>query len=605
MKVIIYILALLMPTSYLFGGKDTTDLNLLVIKGNYSKLFSHNTDPLKHASVNDRLRLQEGLYLKEGNGKMLSSLRVNGTSAAQTVALWHGLNINNALNGQVDANLLPHHLMNFAFVNTGSSVSGSNSMAGALLMENRIADSLLLIHSSFGSFGAINQTLISNIQSQKGQLIAGVQYHQSANDYTYLLANGEERALVNAEAQIIHSTFGGSFALNPNWKLNSNLWYTNATRRIPPNIFAANDSSKQKDESWRGQVGLEQVGNGHHRFIFNYAMGIDNLLFESPKIDIYQRYKSIQGNSEARLISTLNQRNQLISSLFHRYQDAILYQNQSKVLTNYGSKLHYIHKSRSHYVAAVASLQQFNLGYTPFNYELLLSKKWKSWNLKMVHNTSFRAPTLNDLYWPISGNLNLEPEIGNKYQLQISKIGLSKNKKNWFQVSGGLQLASYQNQILWLPNNNNLWTPINIAETYHQQSTTQFKSRLQYKQVKFRLNHITHYTLANEKSWWSSDNQLIFIPKYTTNSSIGITYQRHHLYLTVQGQSEAFTTQDNSESIPGFAVYNMRYQFSSPLLKNEVSLFFSINNMSNEQYAYSINRPMPGINFETGFTLKI
>lgn len=603
MKKLVYILAVSLLANNIYASKDTIDLNLLVLKGKTSQVFAHNKSNLSSTSSSDRLRNQEGLYLKEGNGKMLSSLRVNGTSPAQTVALWHGLNINNAFNGQVDVNLLPNHLLNFAFVNSGSAVSGNSSMAGALLMENSQIDSGFVIQSSIGSFGTFNQTILQNYHTKKGKIYSGIQYHQSKNNYKYSLPNGSTAELENAEAKIFHAILGTQQSINSYWGLSANIWLTHANRQIPSNIYARNDSANQKDESWRAQIGLD-YHKGRHSFILSNSMSIDNLKFQSPLAQINSFYKSAQGNAEATYRNALNTKNSIYSSIFIQRQEAISYPVSSTALQNLGSKIGWVHKSNGSYLASNLSLNHYNQGYLPFNYEVLIKKKWGNWSAKIIQNTSFRAPTLNDLYWPNGGNLDLKPEKGTKLQALLNKKLLGKNRKDWFFAELGLQLSEYSNQIIWLPNSlTGIWSPNNISNTFHTNGSLSLKAYKKIKQIEIYSNLNSNYLLANELGWFESSNQLAFAPRITLNFSNKIKFKQHSLSLTTNVQSATFTSTENTEWVDGFITFNTRYQYQTK--QNQLSGFVSINNITNQNYAFSLNRPMPGINFETGITLKI
>ncbi|MBS4015764.1 MAG: TonB-dependent receptor [Candidatus Latescibacteria bacterium] len=80
-------------------------------------------------------------------------------------------------------------------------------------------------------------------------------------------------------------------------------------------------------------------------------------------------------------------------------------------------------------------------------------------NLKLrTHlGKAFRAPTLNDLYWPVSGNPAIKPEIGTAYQ-----IGLDYLPHPQFSLSLTGFTRKTKNLISWLPDTANIWRPTNI-----------------------------------------------------------------------------------------------------------------------------------------------
>ncbi|MCE8014543.1 TonB-dependent receptor [Halomonas sp. MCCC 1A17488] len=78
--------------------------------------------------------------------------------------------------------------------------------------------------------------------------------------------------------------------------------------------------------------------------------------------------------------------------------------------------------------------------------------------LRASYGTAFRAPTFNDLYWPNSGNPELNPETS-----ETIEVGVRGQYRQWFW-----DLAAYRTElddmIAWAPTPSGLWAPQNIAE---------------------------------------------------------------------------------------------------------------------------------------------
>ncbi|WP_111414651.1 TonB-dependent receptor domain-containing protein [Billgrantia lactosivorans] len=78
--------------------------------------------------------------------------------------------------------------------------------------------------------------------------------------------------------------------------------------------------------------------------------------------------------------------------------------------------------------------------------------------LRASYGTAFRAPTFNDLYWPNSGNPELNPETS-----ATIEVGVRGQYRQWFW-----DLAAYRTElddmIAWAPTESGLWAPQNIAE---------------------------------------------------------------------------------------------------------------------------------------------
>ncbi|MBA2780027.1 TonB-dependent receptor domain-containing protein [Billgrantia kenyensis] len=81
-----------------------------------------------------------------------------------------------------------------------------------------------------------------------------------------------------------------------------------------------------------------------------------------------------------------------------------------------------------------------------------------SHTLRASYGTAFRAPTFNDLYWPNSGNPDLEAETS-----ETVEVGLRGSYQSWYW-----DLAAYQtdldDMIAWAPAEGGFLAPQNVAE---------------------------------------------------------------------------------------------------------------------------------------------
>ena len=87
-------------------------------------------------------------------------------------------------------------------------------------------------------------------------------------------------------------------------------------------------------------------------------------------------------------------------------------------------------------------------------------------NVRAFYKRVFRMPTLNDLYYTFIGNINLEPEYTNQYN-----VGVTYNRNFDKGVLQGLdvQVDAYYNEvsdkIIAMPTSNQFrWTMVNLGE---------------------------------------------------------------------------------------------------------------------------------------------
>lgn len=77
--------------------------------------------------------------------------------------------------------------------------------------------------------------------------------------------------------------------------------------------------------------------------------------------------------------------------------------------------------------------------------------------VKLSIGKAFRAPTFNDLYWPINGNADLKPEHAWAYELRLE----ASPRYNLYTALS-LFVRTVQDRIFWLPGDDGLWQPQNV-----------------------------------------------------------------------------------------------------------------------------------------------
>ena len=81
------------------------------------------------------------------------------------------------------------------------------------------------------------------------------------------------------------------------------------------------------------------------------------------------------------------------------------------------------------------------------------------YRLKLYAGRAFRAPTFNDLYWPIYGNEGLAPEEGLSFE---STLEVEPSDRLELKLSGFYR--NTENLIAWMPDILGLWKPTNVNE---------------------------------------------------------------------------------------------------------------------------------------------
>ncbi|KPJ71733.1 hypothetical protein AMJ52_08340 [candidate division TA06 bacterium DG_78] len=150
--------------------------------------------------------------------------------------------------------------------------------------------------------------------------------------------------------------------------------------------------------------------------------------------------------------------------------------------------------------------------------------------IKISAARAFRAPTFNDLYWPIYGNPNLRPEHGWSYEARFESSPLS----NLF-TAVSLYLRNIKDRIFWLPAEDGMWQPQNVNYITIKGLEIELHSQIN-EMIGFSLEgtYIDARQKNNEIVYdyydWMADTSLMlieeikrdaaFTPKFTVSSTV-------------------------------------------------------------------------------------
>jgi len=238
---------------------------------------------------------------------------------------------------------------------------------------------------------------------------------------------------------------------------------------------------------------------------------------------------------------------------------------------------------------------------SPFLFSLDAGYKiTKHYTLKVNASKNFRIPTINDLYWRPGGNINLVPE--ESYQLDLGQVFNYKFldfKLNTFYITT-------DNLIQWQPDNNGIWSPLNITETENYGIEAELSATKQFNKHNIKLSSNYSYTVSENKA---TKKQLIYVPFHKGNISLAYSNTSFSMYYQHLFNGGVFITDDNLEgqqfSLPNYDVANFGVNYTFLNKENHrLELGVSVNNIYNEAYQNVASRPMPNRNFNIQIQYK-
>ncbi|WP_405606191.1 TonB-dependent receptor plug domain-containing protein [Polaribacter sp. Asnod1-A03] len=574
---------------------DEFSLSILKVKdfskGYSSILISDSLVTKNIQSLTDILRFNSFIYFKENGLGMVSSPSFRGTNASQTAVIWNGININSQLNGQTDFNIVSANSYDNITVRSGggSVLFGSGAIGGTVHLNNKITFKKALKNNLLLKYGSFNTQHVSYdfVKSDaKNYINIGLGYNASDNDYKYLNSSliNENGAFYNYNFDV---NYGHKIDAKNQLKLYSTAFFAkrdlSRTLNAPSND-AYKDISLKNLLEWNYFLSKKEIITSRISYLFDEFKYYDN----KENLDNFS-----VGNTK-RKIAQVDYNNRLSRKIkingilgfeSAKAEGTSFLTHERNIFSAVFSLNHQLTNRLSYGVQFRKELQnQFDV---PLLYSLGIEQKVNK-NYTVSFNTSknFRIPTFNDLYWNPGGNPDLKSE--NSYQFEI---GNSINyRKFHFQVNGFYIKSS--DLIQWKPNEFGVWSPININATRNVglEFSTNYKTVFNDHSLAINLNY--SYTDAKDLE---TDKQLIYVPKNRANILVDYAYTNFSMYYQMLINDKVTFLVD---TIPAYTVSNVGFNYQFSNIKNKPNIGFKINNIYNSYYQNTLNRPMPGINFQ-------
>jgi vitamin B12 transporter len=600
-RIFIFVL-LIFIVGNLYSQKDSIVYNLKAFslsiskvkefsKGYSSLLISDKLVGRNISSLTDVLKYNSFIYFKENGLGMVSSPSFRGTSASHTAVIWNGININSQLNGQVDFNVISSNSYDNITVRSGggSVLFGSGAIGGTIHLDNLIAFSEKKYHKIVANYGSFNTKHFSYDflkSNDKSFININIGANSSHNDFKYLKSNlsNDNGSFSNYNFDL---NYGYKFNKKHQLKFYSSTFFAdrNLSRTLnAPSNDGYEDINTKNLLEWNFFLTPKQHITSRVSYIFEKFKYFDNNLNK----DIFS-----EGNTERKIaqidynnsISTKFKLNGILGFEAVSAYGSSFDSNTRNILSGVLSLNHQLTKKLSYGIQFRKDFQ--NDFDSPFLYSLGIEQKLNK-NYTFSFNTSknFRIPTFNDLYWKPGGNIDLKPEDSHQFE-----IGNAINFKNIsFQVNGFYIKSS--DLIQWIPNESGFWSPTNTNNTRNLGVEISANYKLVIKNHFIDIN--TNYSYTDAKDL-ATDKQLISVPKNRLNALLNYQYNRWGAYYQLLYNDDVLYL---INTIPAFQVSNVGVDYQILNIQNQPKIGFVINNIYNTYYQSTLNRPMPGINFQ-------
>ena len=554
-------------------------------------------------SLVDLLDNQSGIYLRSYGHHQLSTISMRGTSASQTQVLWNGIPVNSPTLGQTDFSTWPTWLISSMAVHQGNcgSLYGSGAVGGAILInESTSSDSLphWATQLTQGSFGLRSAGLKASYQIGNWRFNSKVFYSQIDNDFT-IRSPKLISEIRQPHAEVINRGWNQQVQYQKGkhqWKAEMMNSFNN--REVQPGILALSLQNTLITQSFRSALNHQFIGEqwkskstigyltdqtiyndslitpsftftGLHRS--NFYLG-DRWLMQGGALFQHTEVNSVQLNNEAKQWIS----EPFVSAVYHVSPQAFITQTTRWQFVAGQSRL--IPSAQFSWSTATSSvLSQYYLGWS----------------------TGYRYPTLNDRYWQPGGNKDLNPEtsqqfeIGTQWAIQAWEFSINSF---WTQI---------KDQIVWLPNESNLWSPVNFRETRNQGVDISISFNKEFNQWAYQSVWSGSWTSAQSLP---DESFMPYVPMWQTDWPHQIVFQNWTMIIEPHFTSRRLTSIGGSEfdSLPSYFELDARltYHTTSLIKSKKILITLKGNNITNTYYELQNSLAMPGINYEIQLTIQ-
>lgn len=605
------------------------------------KIDSINLARFQYQNLSDFLQFQAPIALKSYGSGQLTTISFRGTSASHTAILWNGININSPTLGLSDLSTIP--LMGFdqMAIQYGSSAScvGSDAVGGSILLSsvpnwnNKGLNTV--VGGQFGSFrsGNLNAGLRFSKTYKNGVLNGKTLFYGGnirnfdgktpALNESRIDKNGREYAIepsVTSQKGFVQDLY---FRFNTKKQssyrlIYLNAWLTDNKLTIQPSIIDFREITQTQAFRFIGGTQLDNtsIKLGFIRDILDYGKG-DFLNPSNASTDRYIirtehdfiSHKNPTKQNAARLTIRAGGEFVHYATRVEGYGPDIIHENRGDVFALIRKSFEW--NNQPNRIITTLNLRQalssrYKAPFTPaFGFVLNLFTN-KTQQLEFSGNVarSYRLPTLNERYWKVLGNLNIQPENGfNK------EIGLEYKQLHGQYFKSSFSVNAFHNLI-------DNWTYWNPEKNYRVENLQQvlskgleFSSSLKYNDFiqQKTAGLILAYSLTDASQQKVYDvyaqdligKQLIYVPRNAVSSSIYYGTKSWNASLQGVFNSERYFTFDHSgQPFPSYLILNSTFTHKIKIMSQDANLIFQANNLTNTVYPNVKRNAMPGINFQ-------
>ncbi len=233
------------------------------------------------------------------------------------------------------------------------------------------------------------------------------------------------------------------------------------------------------------------------------------------------------------------------------------------------------------------------------SYKLSMEKDIR---IRASYRAGYRIPTFNDLYYQRLGNINLEPEKADQFNIGISRGGKLIFNDSYSEVSLDCYYNKVSNKIVAIPTMF-IWKMLNVGAVDILGADVSFTWRIPLSEgIELRSSLIYSYQHAVDVTDPDSNtynDQIAYTPIHSgdfslscINKWINISYS-----ITASGKRWALPQNNDDNKIDPYADHNLSVNKTLKFKKFKLKVRGELLNLTNVNYEIINYYPMPGRSF--------
>lgn len=227
-------------------------------------------------------------------------------------------------------------------------------------------------------------------------------------------------------------------------------------------------------------------------------------------------------------------------------------------------------------------------------------------HLRAFYKRIFRMPTLNDLYYTFIGNIDLEPEYTDQYNVGMTYAKAFADR--WLrkmELQADVYYNEVENKIVAMPTSNFFrWTMVNLGKVEIRGVDVALQTDWSVGNslsMACRLN----YTYQKAQDYTDSadpyyGDQIPYIPWHSGSATLNLNWRSWEANYSFIYTGERYSSRANIPVNYVLPWYTSDFSVARSLSigGGELKVTLEVNNLFNQQYEVVICYPMPGINLK-------